>query len=98
MKKILTLIFMVVFNIFATFAATKADTLAINYHLIQKAIVDETINTKGAKVKKYYFLYNGELISTSKNVIEKYNLCRKYNARLAMVMVKRGNNKRIILN
>lgn len=98
MKKTIFIIILFMSCIIKVTASTKADTIAVNNNMIERVIVDETINTKGNKVKKYYFIYNGELINTSKTVIEKYNLCKKYNAKIALIIVKRGNNKRIIFN
>lgn len=78
----------------------KNDTIAVINSQIKKVVQDETTNTKGKKVVKYYILYNGALVPTSKSVVETYNLCLKHNAEcaLAMVINKRTNKKRIILN
>lgn len=79
---------------------TKNDTIAVVNAKIQRMIQDETTNPKGKKVVKYYVLYGNELVHTSKSVFEAYNLCKKYNAEcaLAMVINKKTNKKRIILN
>lgn len=78
----------------------KNDTVAVVNSKIERMIQDETTNTKGKKVVKYYVMYSGKLIPTSKSVVNAYNLCRKYKAECALVMVinKKTNRKRIILN
>lgn len=76
------------------------DTVAIANTKIQRMVQDETTNSKGKKVVKYYVLYGNELVQTSKSVVEAYNLCKKYNAKcaLAMVINRKTNKKRIILD
>ncbi len=78
----------------------KNDTVAIANTKIQRMVQDETTNSKGKKVVKYYVLYGNELVKTSKSVVEAYNLCKKYNAKcaLAMVINRKTNKKRIILD
>lgn len=78
----------------------KNDTIAVNNTEINKIVTDETTNSKGMKVTKYYFLYGGELIQASRHVVESYNLCQKHGAKchLAMVVNKKTNRKRIILH
>lgn len=78
----------------------KNDTIAVANSQIKKLIQDETTNTKGKKVVKYYILYIGALVPTSKSVVEAYNLCLKHNVECALVMVinKKTNKKRIMLN
>ncbi len=87
------------FSIYAQ-SEVKNDTIAVNNTEINKIVTDETINTKGKKVTKYYFLYDGELIQASRHVVESYNLCQKHGAKchLAMVVNKKTNRKRIILH
>lgn len=78
----------------------KNDTITVNNTEINKIVTDETTNSKGKKVTKYYFLYNGELIQASRYVVESYNLCQKHGAKchLTMVVNKKTNRKRIILH
>lgn len=101
MKKILFAMCLAVASISAL-AADKAnnDTIPVNNSGIAKVIEDESINSKGNKVTKFYFLYDGELIPASRQVVESYNLCKKHSAkcRLAVVVNKKTNRKRIILN
>lgn len=75
--------------------AAKSDTLAVNNNLITKVIKHKTTTTKGKPIIKYYFVYNGNLVSTSKNVIDKYELAKAYGVRIALIIIK---NKRIALN
>jgi hypothetical protein len=75
--------------------AAKNDTLAVNNNLITKVIKHKTTNTKGKEIIKYYFVYNGNLISTSKTVVDKYELAKAYDVRIALIIIK---NRRIALN
>lgn len=76
-------------------SAAKNDTIAVNSNLITKVIKHNTTTSKGKPVVKYYFVYNGNLISTTKTVVEKYELAKAYGVRIALIMIK---NKRIALN
>lgn len=75
--------------------AAKNDTLAVNNNLITKVIKHNTTTSKGKPVVKYYFVYNGNLVSTSKTVVDKYELAKAYGVRIALIIIK---NKRIALN
>ena len=70
-------------------------TLAVNNNLITKVIKHNTTTSKGKPVVKYYFVYNGNLVSTTKTVIDKYELAKAYGVRIALIIIK---NKRIALN
>ena len=101
MKKIILTLVLVVAAISAYAAdEVKNDTIPVNNSEIVKIVEDESVNSKGNKVTKFYFLYAGELIQTSRHVVESYNLCKKHNAKCALVIVlnKKTNRKRIILN
>ncbi len=101
MKKTIITLFLAVIGVSALAAdKTQNDTITVNTSLIVKIVEDETVNTKGNKVTKYYFLYNGELIQASRNVVDSYSLCQKHNAKCALAVVrnKKTNRKRIILN
>lgn len=76
-------------------SAAKNDTIAVNSNLITKVIKHNTTTSKGKPVVKYYFVYNGNLVSTTKTVVEKYELAKAYGVRIALIMIK---NKRIALN
>ena len=75
--------------------AAKSDTLAVNNSLITKVIRHKTTTTKGKPTIKYYFVYNGNLVSTTKTVVDKYELAKAYGVRIALIIIK---NKRIALN
>ena len=75
--------------------AAKNDTLAVNNNLITKVIKHNTTTSKGKPIVKYYFVYNGNLVSTTKTVVEKYELAKAYGVRIALIIIK---NKRIALN
>lgn len=76
-------------------SAAKSDTLAVNNNLITKVIKHNTVTSKGKPVTKYYFVYNGNLVSTTKTVVDKYELAKAYGVRIALIIIK---NKRIALN
>ncbi len=80
--------------------AAKNDTIKVDNTKIEKVIETKTTNSKGEAVTKYYILYDKQLISTSKNVVEMYKLCKEYGADLALAMVinTKTNRKRIIRN
>lgn len=101
MKKIILTLVLAVAAISAYAAdEVKNDTIPVNNSEIVKIVEDESVNSKGHKVTKFYFMYGGELIQASRHVIETYNLCKKHEARchLAVVINKKNNRKRIILN
>ena len=75
--------------------AAKSDTLAVNNNLITKVIKHNTTTIKGNSITKYYFVYNGNLVSTTKTVVEKYELAKAYGVRIALIIIK---NRRIALN
>ncbi len=79
-------------------AASNNDTIKVDNNSITKVIEAPTTNSKGKPTTKYYFIYKGELINTSKNVVNKYKLAKQYNANCALVLVVSKSNKRIILN
>ena len=76
----------------------KNDTIPVENVRIEKVIIDETTNSKGCPVTKYYVLYDKQLISTSKSVAEYYQLCQTHGAEcpLAIVINTKTNRKRII--
>lgn len=100
MKRIILAFVLLVGGTMAYAQEAKNDTVAVVNSQIKQIVQDETTNSKGKKVVKYYVLYNGVLVPTSKHVVETYNLCLKYKAEFALAMVinKRTNKKRIILN
>lgn len=79
-------------------AETKADTLKVDNAQITKVIEAETTTSKGTKTIKYYFIYKGELVNTSKTVVTKYKLAKQFGANCALAIIINKTNKRIILN
>ena len=94
MKKLLT-IMLLALSMTAT-AAQPNDTIAVNQSAITKWIVDETTNTKGARVKKYYVIYNGELLTTSKTCYEKASLCQKHGAKCNLIAIGKKKNGKFV--
>lgn len=82
-------------------AATEKDTVVINQSAITKLVTDKGVSAKGKPYTKYYAIVNGNLINTSKNVVKKIELCKKYGAKCALAAVRNKKTKsivRIILN
>lgn len=76
------------------------DTIAVDNAKIERVVENKTTNSKGKAMVKYYFIYGGELVPTSKLVVEVYNLAKQYgaNCALAVVINKETKRKRIIRN
>lgn len=100
MKKFILTMFLAISAMSVHAEEAKNDTIPVKHEEILKLVNDETTNSKGQKVTKHYFLIENELIPASKRVVETYNLCQKHDAkcRLAVVINKKTNRKRIILN
>lgn len=102
MKNIITIILNVIL-IFcisgSAYCAEPVDTITFNKK-ITKVIEDESVSAKGNITKKYYFLVDGELLSTTKATVQKYNLCIKHGATCklyAVVSKSRKTIKKIII-
>lgn len=76
------------------------DTVPVQTSQTCKLVEDTTTNAKGRTVTRYYIIYDGELVQTSKRVAETMKLCAKHGAKcgLAVVINKKSKHKRIILN
>lgn len=101
MKKIILTMFLAIAAMSAYAAnEVKNDTIPVNNSKIVKIVEDESVNSKGNKFTKFYFLYDGELIPASRHVVESHNLCNKHGVKCSLVVVvnKKTNRKRIILN
>lgn len=101
MKKLLLALAMLVGGMTA-WAGTEAknDTIVVDNAKIERVVEDQTTNAKGKAVVKYYFLYDHQLISTSKPVAEVYKLAKQYGAvcSLAIVVNRDTKRKHIIRN
>ena len=81
--------------------AIEKDTISISQTQITKIVTDTGVSSNGKQYTKYYAIVNGELVSISKSVVEKINLCKKYGAKCAIAGVRNKKTKsltRIILN
>lgn len=67
--------------------ATPNDTIVINQNDVSKWIEAPSVNTKGEKTVKYYCIYKGLLLTTSKYVKEKAELCAKYGAKCSLICI-----------
>lgn len=86
-----------------SYAAQPNDTVSVDQNDVKRWIQSESTNAKGAKVVKYYCVWNDELVSTSKGVYEKAMLCKKYGVRCALICIGKKSKgkfspKRIALN
>lgn len=99
MKKFIIILMMIVVAISAN--AIEKDTISISQTQITKIVTDTGVSSNGKQYTKYYAIVNGELVSISKAVVEKINLCKKYGAKCAIAGVRNKKTKsltRIILN
>ena len=99
MKKFIIILLMIVVAISAN--AIEKDTISISQTQITKIVTDTGVSSNGKQYTKYYVIVNGELVSISKAVVEKINLCKKYGAKCAIAGVRNKKTKsltRIILN
>ena len=99
MKKFIIIFLMIVVAISAN--AIEKDTISISQTQITKIVTDTGVSSNGKQYTKYYAIVNGELVSISKAVVEKINLCKKYGAKCAIAGVRNKKTKsltRIILN
>lgn len=101
MKKIILALAILVGSLTASAKSdAPSDTIKVDNAKIERVIEDKTTNSKGKTVVKYYFLYDHQLILTSKSVVEVYKLAKQYGAEcaLAMVINRETKRKRIIRN
>ena len=79
------------FMLLAAMSATakvNTDTIGIDQSNIKQIITNTTTNSKGKQVTKHYAVVNGYLCTISKTVVDKITLCKRYNCRLALGVVR----------
>ena len=69
-------------------AKVNIDTIGIDQSNIKQIITNTTINSKGKQVTKRYAVVNGYLCTISKTVVDKITLCKRYNCKLALGLVR----------
>ena len=69
-------------------AKVNTDTIGIDQSNIKQIITNTTTNSKGKQVTKRYAVVNGYLCTISKTVVDKITLCKRYNCRLALSVVR----------
>ena len=69
-------------------AKVDTDTIGIDQSNIKQIITNITTNSKGKQVIKRYAVINGYLCTISKTVVDKITLCKRYNCRLALGVVR----------
>ena len=69
-------------------AKVDTDTVGIDQSQIKQIVTNTTTNSKGKQVTKRYAIVNGYLCTISKTVINKITLCKRYNCKLALGLVR----------
>lgn len=69
-------------------AKVDTDTVGIDQSQIKQIITNTTTNSKGKQITKRYAVVNGYLCTISKTVIDKITLCKRYNCKLALGVVR----------
>lgn len=97
MKRLTTALVFSLFSLIAS--AATSDTIAVQQTDVTKWIVEQTTTSKGKPTTKYYCIYKDELVNTSKSVSERVSLCKKHNAKCALILItSKSGRKRIALN
>ena len=99
MKRLLTSL-MLLAAMSAT-AKVDTDTVGIDQSQIKQIITNTTTNSKGKQVTKRYAVVNGYLCTISKTVIDKITLCKRYNCKLALGLIRNKKTRvpmRVILD
>ena len=96
MKRLTTALVFSLFSLIAS--AATSDTIAVQQTDITKWIVEQTTTSKGKPTTKYYCIYKDELVNTSKSVSERVSLCKKHNAKCALILItsKSGRKRRAL--
>lgn len=89
--------FVFIMLLFVSCVVYASDTIRVDNTKIREVVEHRTTNSKGNPTTKYYFVYDNELISTSKTVVDKYKLSRQYKVKCPLAIIVRGKNKRIAL-
>ena len=84
-KSILAMALLLSFSA-GVFAASN-DTIAVDQKEITEWIKEPYITSSGKESFKYYAVWNGQLLTTSKSVFEKQELCTKHGIRLALIAI-----------
>lgn len=69
-------------------AKVDTDTVGIDQSHIKQIITNTTTNSKGRQITKRYAVVNGYLCTISKTVVDKITLCKRYNCKLALGVVR----------
>ena len=99
MKHLLTSLMLLV--AMSTTAKVDTDTVGIGQSSIKQIITNTTTNSKGKQITKHYAVVNGYLCTISKTVINKITLCKRYNCKLALGLVRNKKTRvpmRVILD
>ena len=82
-------------------AKVDTDTVGIDQSQIKQIITNTTTNSNGKQITKRYAVVNGYLCTISKTVIDKITLCKRYNCKLALGLVRNKKTRvpmRVILD
>lgn len=69
-------------------AKVDTDTVGIDQSQIKQIITNTTTNSNGKQITKRYAVVNGYLCTISKTVIDKITLCKRYNCKLALGVIR----------
>lgn len=94
----MTLLFGTMMSVSAATKPAKADTVAVDANAITKWIADTTTTAKGNLSIKYYVLYKGELVNTNRTTMNNVKLCKKYGAKVALIMITSASGRRRIVS
>ena len=86
MKHLLTSLMLLV--AMSTTAKVDTDTVGIDQSSIRQIITNTTTNSKGKQITKHYAVVNGYLCTISMSVVNKITLCKRYNCKLALGLVR----------
>ncbi len=69
-------------------AKVDVDTVGIDQSAIKQIITQEYVNSKGNKAVKRYAIVNGYMCTISKATVDKITLCKRYNCKLALGVIR----------
>lgn len=78
--------------------AATPDTVAVQQTDITKWIADSTLTSKSKPTVKYYCLYKGQLVSTNKTTLQNVQLCERYKAKCALLLITSKTGKQRIIS
>lgn len=84
--RLLLLAVCLTFNVMAH-SKVQNDTIGIDQREITRWIEDPYVKPDGKKSIRYYAIWKGFLLTTSKTTVERAKLCSKYGAKCALIVI-----------